>query len=148
MERVHHHGDVVFEFFDGGGLEPGEPVHRHDFDCVAPRFVPFGQPRLEHLLRAALDHVQQPGRSGAVADRGEVDDDGDVLVAAAGVPPVGSVRGAVTALLPFRFPGPPAEPAVRLSPQRALHEGCCPAMQVWLMGSTGSGSDSRGSGTG
>jgi len=35
---------------------------------------------------------------------------------------VGSARGAVTALLPFRFPGPPAEPAVRLSPQRALHE--------------------------
>jgi len=35
---------------------------------------------------------------------------------------VGSARGAVTALLSFRFPGPPAEPAVRLSPQRALHE--------------------------
>jgi hypothetical protein len=36
-------------------------------------------------------------------------------------PPVGSARGAVTALPLFRFPGPPAEPAVRLSPQRALH---------------------------
>ena len=30
--------------------------------------------------------------------------------------------GAVTALLLLRFPGPPAEPAVRLSTQRALHD--------------------------
>ena len=46
-----------------------------------------GEPGLERLLGAALDHVQQPRRAGAVADRGEVDDHGDVLVAAAGVPP-------------------------------------------------------------
>ena len=51
-------------------------------DCGA-----LGEPGLERLLGAALDHVQQPGRAGAVADRGEVDDHGDVLVAAAGVPP-------------------------------------------------------------
>jgi hypothetical protein len=31
-----------------------------------------------------------------------------------------SARGAVMALLPFRFPVPLAEPAVRLSTQRAL----------------------------
>ena len=62
--------------------------------------------------------------------------------------PVGSARGAVAALLPLRFPGPPAEPAVRLSPQRALHEWLLPAIGVWLMVSTGSGCGSRGSGTG
>jgi len=32
-------------------------------------------------------NVEQPGGSGAVADRGQVDDHGDVLLAAAGVPP-------------------------------------------------------------
>jgi hypothetical protein len=34
-----------------------------------------------------LDHVQQPGRARAVTDRCQIDDDGDVLVPAAGVAP-------------------------------------------------------------
>jgi len=34
-----------------------------------------------------LDHVQQAGRACLVPDRGQVDDDGQVLVAAPGVPP-------------------------------------------------------------
>ena len=34
---------------------------------------------------------------------------------------VKSVRGAVPVFQPARFPGPLPEPAVRLSPQRALH---------------------------
>ncbi len=59
---------------------------------------------------------------------------------------VGSARGAVARLLPLRFPGPPAEPAVRLSPQRALHEWLPPPTGLWLV-STGSGCGSRGSGT-
>ena len=42
---------------------------------------------------------------------------------------VESARGAVLALLPVRFPVPLAEPAVRLSTQRALHGFC---RQVWL----------------
>ena len=42
---------------------------------------------LECLFGTALDHVEQPGWAGVVADRGEVDDHGDVLVAAPGVPP-------------------------------------------------------------
>ena len=41
----------------------------------------------EGLLGAAFDHVEQPRRAGAVAHRGQVDDHGDVLVAAAGVAP-------------------------------------------------------------
>jgi hypothetical protein len=48
---------------------------------------PVGEPGLERGLGAAFDHVQQPGGAGAVADRGQVDDHGDVLVALAGVPP-------------------------------------------------------------
>lgn len=44
-------------------------------------------------------------------------------------PVVESARGAVLALLPVRFPVPLAEPAVRLSTQRALHGFC---RQVWL----------------
>ena len=86
MKGVHHrHG--VGQFLGGGGLEPGEPVHRDDLDPVTPGLLLVGQPRLEGLFRAALDHVQQPSRPGAVADAGEVDDHGDVLVAAAGVSP-------------------------------------------------------------
>ncbi len=116
------HGDRVRELFGGSGFEAGEPVHRDDLHPVPPRLRPVGQPSGEHLFRAALDHVQQPGRSGSGSDRCQIDDHGDVLVAQAGVPPVGSARGAAAALLPLRFPGPPAEPAVRLSPQRALHD--------------------------
>ncbi len=37
---------------------------------------------------------------------------------------VESAWGAVPTLLPVRFPRPLAEPAVRLSPQRALHGFC------------------------
>jgi hypothetical protein len=42
---------------------------------------------LERLLAAAFNHVQQPCRASPVPDAGQVDDDGDVLVAPAGVPP-------------------------------------------------------------
>ena len=48
-------------------------------------FSAFGQALLERLLRAALHHVQQPRWSTAAADRGQVDDDGHLRVAAAGV---------------------------------------------------------------
>ena len=38
-------------------------------------------------FRPSLDHVQQYRRARLVADRGEVDDHGNILVAASGVPP-------------------------------------------------------------
>ena len=41
----------------------------------------------ERLLRAAGDHVQQPCRAAPVADRGQIDDHGDVLVTSPGVSP-------------------------------------------------------------
>jgi integrase family protein with SAM-like domain len=47
-----------------------------------------------------------------------------------------SARGAVPALPPARFPGPLAEPAVRVSAQRALH-GCC--HQAGFAGGHGAG---------
>ena len=46
-----------------------------------------GEPGLERLFGTALDHVEQPGRTGAVTDSGQVDDHGDVLVTAPGVAP-------------------------------------------------------------
>jgi hypothetical protein len=45
------------------------------------------EPGLERLLGAALDHVQQPCRAGPLADAGQVDHHGDVLVPTPGVPP-------------------------------------------------------------
>lgn len=46
-----------------------------------------GQPLLECALGASFDHVERPCRSGLVADRSRGGNHGDVLVAAAGVPP-------------------------------------------------------------
>ena len=43
-----HHGNGGGELFRGGGLEPGEPVHRDDLDPVPPRPRPPGEPLLEH----------------------------------------------------------------------------------------------------
>jgi hypothetical protein len=86
VERVHHRGRVG-QFLVGGGLEPGEPVHRNHLDAVAPGRGSLAKPGLEHLLRSALDHIQQPRWTGAVPDRREVDDHGDVRIAAAGVAP-------------------------------------------------------------
>lgn len=86
MERIHHR-DRVRELLGGGGLEPGEPVHRHNLDRVAPGLFSFAQPCLEGLFRAALDHVQQPRRTSAVADAGQVDDHGHVLVPSPRVAP-------------------------------------------------------------
>ena len=66
-------------------MKPVNPIRDHL--PVTPRFVAVSEPGLERLLGAAFDHVQQPCWAGAVADRGEVDDHGDVLVAASGVAP-------------------------------------------------------------
>ncbi len=86
MKRVHYR-DCVGDFFSCGGLKAGEAVHGHDLDPVAERWCLGLEPGLEHLLGSAFDHLQQSRRSGAVANRGEVDDDGDELVPAAGVAP-------------------------------------------------------------
>ncbi|GAB2472130.1 hypothetical protein GCM10027030_03250 [Luteococcus sediminum] len=86
MEGIHHRGSFR-QFFGRGSLEAGEPVHRHDPDPISPSLGLLRQPRLEGLLRTAFDHRQQPRRSGPGADGGQVDDHGDVLVAAAGVAP-------------------------------------------------------------
>lgn len=77
----------VGEFFLRCGLEPGEAVHGDHLNPVAPRRVLLAEPLLEGLLGAALHHVQQPGRTPSLAQRGEVDDHGDELVAPARVPP-------------------------------------------------------------
>ena len=107
-----HHRDRVGECLVGGGLEPGEPVHRHHLhpDRVTPSLRSFAQPGLERLLGAALNHVEQPGWAGAVTDGCEVDDHGDVLVAASSVAPHMLIDGEV--LAHDRFDCPP-QPAAR-----------------------------------
>lgn len=60
---------------------------REFIDRVTEGVVAVGEPGLERRLRPALHHVQQPCWASAIADRGEVDDDGDVLVATPGVAP-------------------------------------------------------------
>lgn len=82
-----HHCHRVGKLLSGGGLEPGESVHRDDLDGVSPGLGAAREPLFERLLRAALDHVQQACRAGLVSGGGEVDDHGDVLVAPAGVTP-------------------------------------------------------------
>ncbi|CPT92154.1 Uncharacterised protein [Mycobacteroides abscessus] len=68
-------------------LESAKSVHGHNFHTITPGFWPVGQPLLERCLGTAGDHIQQPGRARLVADAGEVDDHGDVLVPVAGVAP-------------------------------------------------------------
>ena len=84
MERVHDR-DRVRDRFSGSGLEPRESVHRHDLDSLAEALGLAVEPGLEDLLRAALDHRQQPGRASLVADRGQVDDHSHALLAGTGV---------------------------------------------------------------
>ena len=57
VEGVHHR-DRVGQFLGGGGLEPGEPVHRDDLHTCPPGLLPAGEPGPQRLLGAAFDHVQ------------------------------------------------------------------------------------------
>jgi hypothetical protein len=87
------------------------------------------QPGLVGGSGAADYGVEGSGLEASVLVTGEIDHDGHRPVGAdPRGSPVGSARGAVTALPLFRFPGPPAEPAVRLSPQRALHGRLLPLL--------------------
>ncbi len=106
-----------------------ERIQRGDLHPSLERLTPLSQPASVGLPGSSGDQVQETGPGVAVGVSGQVDHPGQLLRApAAGldrlgrhVMPVGSARGAVTTLLSFRFPGPPAEPGVRFSPHRALH---------------------------
>ena len=54
-----HDRDGVGQFLGGGGLEACEAVHRDDFQAFPPGLWAGGEPGLEGLLGAALDHVEQ-----------------------------------------------------------------------------------------
>ena len=108
-ERLHHRQDGL-----GLGLVALERVH-HQREPARVGQQPDGDLRLQPAF------LGEPGLAEPVALIGLE------------VQRVGSARGAVTALPLFRFPGPPAEPAVRLSTQRALHEG--DAAQLVVIGS-------------
>ena len=82
-----HDRPCVWEFFSGGAFEPGESIHRHDLDALAPGVGLGGQPGFEDPLGAARDHVQQPGGTAAIMDGRQVQDDGDEFVPVWGVAP-------------------------------------------------------------
>ena len=82
-----HDGPGTGQLLGGGGPEPGEAVHGHHLDALAPCLVTLAQPVLESLPGPAWDHVQQAGRPPPVAHGGQVDDHRDVPVAPLGVAP-------------------------------------------------------------
>ena len=83
-----HDFDSIGQFLCGRGLEPGESVHRNNLNAITPStFRSCGQPLLEDLLRPTGHHIEKACRSRSLADRGEIDDDGDVFVPASGVSP-------------------------------------------------------------
>jgi hypothetical protein len=83
-----HHCDRVGQFLVVAVLKPVNPSIATTSTPSRQDVSSFAEPGLEHLLRSALDHIQQPRWTGAVADWRQVDDHhGDVLVAAAGVVP-------------------------------------------------------------
>ena len=86
VEGVHDR-DVVGQLLGGGGLEPGEPVHGDNLHPSRQASGRLGQPGLNTCLERPSTMSNSRDGPGPVADRGEVDDDRDELVAAAGVPP-------------------------------------------------------------
>ena len=86
MERVHDR-DRIRDRLSGRGLEPSKAVHRHDLDSLTEVLGLLIEPSPEHCLGAPGNHREQPGRTAAIADRCEVDDDRDVLVAQPSVAP-------------------------------------------------------------
>lgn len=107
MERIHDRLSGG-ELFRGGALVAAEPVQRDHLDTLTPLIRAGRQPRLERLLRTPGEHVQQPGRTRAVADAGQIYDHRDVLIAGSGVAPDVLVH---------------AEDPHRLEPGRALDQG-------------------------
>ena len=84
VKWVHHRGRVG-QLDGGGGLEPGEP-------SMATTSTLSRQVWGRSASHSWKVWVERPGtmsssRAGPVADTGQVDDHGDVLLAAASVPP-------------------------------------------------------------
>ena len=110
-----------------------KPPRGYHLNPPTPVLVALGEPGLEDLLGPARDHVQQPGRTTAVAYGGQVNDHGDIPVAPPGVAPhmlidpedlytVEAVRGAGDGLLGSGqycvVGGVPGVPPGRLLPGR------------------------------
>ena len=86
MEWVHDFHSIG-KLLDGCSLEPGEDIHRDDFDALTPVRRPVTQPLFEDLLRPSGHHVEQACFTCSLANQGEVDDDSDVFVPQASVAP-------------------------------------------------------------
>jgi len=106
------------------GLRRGDPPDHlhHQRHRIDQRPLPAGDPRPRALPdRAGRPEMPLPGHQIARPNRPWKGSLGDPLDE--------SARGAVSALLPTCFPGPLAEPGVRLSTHPALHDRC---RQVWF----------------
>jgi hypothetical protein len=76
VERVHHRNRIGDDF-GGGDLVAGEPVHRDDLHRLCEVGGLSGQPRRQRGRRSSFDQVEQPGRTGLIVNRGEIDDQRD-----------------------------------------------------------------------
>lgn len=82
-----HDRPRVGEFFSGCAFEPGESIHRDELSTFAPGVGLGGQPSFEDPLGSARDHTQEPGGTATVSYGSDVQDDGHVFVAVAGMAP-------------------------------------------------------------
>ena len=106
------------------GLRRGDPPDHlhHELHRIDQRPLPAGDPRQRSFPdRTGRPEMPLPGDQITRPDRPWKGPLGDALDE--------SARGAVSALLPTCFPGPLAEPGVRLSTHPALHDRC---RQVWF----------------
>src|SRR5699024_686948 len=87
--------------------------------CGQPGQLTVGEV-LRPSAQESLDAIQRISLA-APAPQGLLLDPATDLIDGLGAE-VRSTRGAVAAFPPLRFPGPPPEPGVRLSPHPALHE--------------------------
>jgi hypothetical protein len=84
VELVHHRSRLG-QLLSGRGLVAAEPVHGHHLDLITEDRCLGSQPGCQGRGRTPGHQVEQPGASGSVQSRGQVDDDGDEPLAMAGV---------------------------------------------------------------
>jgi hypothetical protein len=125
MERVEDRHHVREAVLNRVGVA-AERIQGGVVDAIDERLGLVLQPCLVHTSGAAHNRIEQSGveASGLVTGQINHDGDGPIDPDSAG-PPVGSARGAVTALPLFCFPGRPPNPPCDFhatgSPRKAAH---------------------------
>lgn len=102
-------------------LKVAETVHRNDLDALTRAHGWPASQVLKAYVRTPFDHRQQPTRTGTSRDGSQVDNHGDVPLAAAGVSPHSCAVGALVAaqpdpqgggIMPQRHPSQPTDHSV------------------------------------